>query len=121
MTYILFYGEDTNGLLFITVYIAGCPSLALQRCVWSTLMGWSQVYGQRHSKSKIKEVSLQAKLLSLSVYLPVALPLELTRKNISEMFFRGEVEEELRECPLQLEKVRFKADSDMEEFMISVE
>ena len=53
--------------------------------------------------------------------MPVALPLELTRKNISEMFFRGEVEEELRECPLQLEKVRFKADSDMEEFMINVE
>ena len=37
------------------------------------------------------------------------------------MFFRGEIEEELHECPLQLEKVRFKADIDMEEFRISVE
>ena len=37
------------------------------------------------------------------------------------MFFRGKVEEQLCECPLQLEKVRFNADIDMEEFMISVE
>ena len=66
MTYILFYGHGL--LLFITVYIAGCHSLALRRCILSTLLGWSQVYGQRHSKSKIKEVSVQAKLVSHSVY-----------------------------------------------------
>ncbi len=48
----------------------------------------------------------------------IAYPLELTRKHFSEMYFRGEVEEELRECPSQLERQKFKADSDMEIFMI---
>ncbi len=37
------------------------------------------------------------------------------------MYFRGEVEEELRECPSQMERQKFKADSDMEIFMMSVE
>jgi len=37
------------------------------------------------------------------------------------MFFRGEVEEELRDSPVELEKVRFKSDSDIESFMENVE
>ena len=46
--------------------------------------------------------------------------LELTQ-NISDMFFRGEIEEELQECPCQLEMVRFRSDSDMQMSMMSVE
>ena len=55
------------------------------------------------------------------LFYSIAFPLELTRKHISDMFFRGEIEEELRECPSQLEMVRFKSDSDMQMFMMSVE
>ena len=37
------------------------------------------------------------------------------------MFFRGEVEEELCDSPVELEKVRFKSDSDIESFVENVE
>jgi len=61
------------------------------------------------------------RITSCWLSLLLACPLELTRKHVSEMFFRGEVEEELRDSPVELETVRFKSDSDIEIFMENVE
>ena len=66
-------------------------------------------------------VSYHGILLCNADFPPVAFPLELTRKHVSEMFFKGGVEEELCDCPLGLQKVRFKSDSDIDAYMKTVE
>lgn len=50
--------------------------------------------------------------------LSIAYPLELTRKHVSQMFFKGEVEQELREAQ---QDFTFKSDAGMEDFMCYIE
>ncbi len=75
---------------------------------------------------KLEKYILYTKdLLLLYVYptkfVHTAVPTEMSRKHVSQMFYRGEVENEARERPQVFECLRFTSDSDVEVFMKAVE
>ena len=82
---------------------------------------WAHMLKEKHKLSKcqiIKIVNLHAVRITAYLFIFVAFPVELTRKHVSQMYFKGEVEQELRETARHF---TFKFDGDLENFMRDVE
>lgn len=64
---------------------------------------------------------MPANFIVLLLLCTIANPIELTREHVSMMFFKGEVESEIREVPSQIASVRFNTDAEFDLYMQHVE
>ena len=103
----------------ITVCIAGWVSVVLLKCTSTGLMTPSLYQHSKNSWQNTRKVhNILTAILFIHIILFIsACPLELSRKYVTLMFFKGEVEHELRETPQMLPTFRFKSDSDLEKYM----